>query len=102
MMADPGVSDAGGGPIRHIPVLLDEVLAALTSPGTRLSSTVRSVRAAIRRRSSPRVAASSPSTATLTPSMQDGRSKPRMPAAFASSMVRFRVSTSMRANQSMA
>jgi 16S rRNA (cytosine1402-N4)-methyltransferase len=29
MMADPGVSDAGGGPVRHIPVLLDEVLAAL-------------------------------------------------------------------------
>ncbi|SMH50175.1 16S rRNA (cytosine(1402)-N(4))-methyltransferase RsmH [Mesorhizobium australicum] len=34
MMADPGVSDAGGGPVRHIPVLLDEVLAALQAgPG---------------------------------------------------------------------
>lgn len=34
MMADPGVSDAGGGPVRHIPVLLDEVLAALqAAPG---------------------------------------------------------------------
>ena len=34
MMADPGVTDAGGGPVRHIPVLLDEVLAALhVGPG---------------------------------------------------------------------
>lgn len=34
MMADPGVSDAGGGPVRHIPVLLAEVLAALQAgPG---------------------------------------------------------------------
>jgi len=34
MMADPGVPDAGGGPVRHIPVLLDEVLAALSpAPG---------------------------------------------------------------------
>ncbi len=34
MMADPGVSGAGGGPVRHIPVLLDEVLAALKpAPG---------------------------------------------------------------------
>ncbi len=34
MMADPGVSDAGGGPVRHIPVLLAEVLAALqVGPG---------------------------------------------------------------------
>ena len=30
MMADPGVSDAGGGPVRHIPVMLTEVLAALS------------------------------------------------------------------------
>ena len=30
MMAGPGgLDDAGGGPARHIPVLLDEVLAAL-------------------------------------------------------------------------
>ena len=35
MMADPGVADAGGGPVRHIPVLLDEVLEALhAGPGT--------------------------------------------------------------------
>lgn len=35
MMADPGVSSAGGGPVRHIPVLLDEVLAALQpAPGS--------------------------------------------------------------------
>lgn len=34
MMADPGDTDAGGGPVRHIPVLLHEVLAALqVSPG---------------------------------------------------------------------
>lgn len=32
MMADSGGSGAGGGPVRHIPVLLDEVLAAL-APG---------------------------------------------------------------------
>ncbi len=30
MMADPGAQDAGGGPVRHIPVLLSEVLAALS------------------------------------------------------------------------
>ncbi|MDP3897066.1 MAG: 16S rRNA (cytosine(1402)-N(4))-methyltransferase RsmH [Mesorhizobium sp.] len=33
MMADPGDNDAGGGPVRHIPVLLDEVLAALAPAG---------------------------------------------------------------------
>jgi 16S rRNA (cytosine1402-N4)-methyltransferase len=34
MMADPGVTDAGGGPVRHIPVLLAEVLGALRAgPG---------------------------------------------------------------------
>ena len=30
MMTDHGVSDAGGGPVRHIPVMLTEVLAALS------------------------------------------------------------------------
>lgn len=30
MMAGPGVADAGGGPARHIPVMLPEVLAALS------------------------------------------------------------------------
>jgi 16S rRNA (cytosine1402-N4)-methyltransferase len=30
MMAGPGAQDAGGGPARHIPVLLAEVLEALS------------------------------------------------------------------------
>ncbi len=36
MVANPGggSTDAGGGPVRHIPVLLEEVLAALApAPG---------------------------------------------------------------------
>jgi len=36
MMAGPGEQDAGGGPARHIPVLLDEVLEALSPLDGRL------------------------------------------------------------------
>jgi 16S rRNA (cytosine1402-N4)-methyltransferase len=37
MMADAGEFDAGGGPVRHIPVLLDEVLSAVRPrPGMRI------------------------------------------------------------------
>lgn len=83
MMAGRGVGlTAAGGPARHIPVMLSEVIEALDPATANISSMGRSAPEAIRAGSSKlHAAAFSPLTAILTPQNSHKRSKSVSPDA---------------------